>query len=120
MKVRIPQGGGTADMLKQFQKMQADMQTKQAELEEAEYTVSAGGGAVTVKINGKKEILALDIQPEIVDPDDVETLSDILVAGINQAIRTVEEAAAAGMESITGQMNLAGIPGMSGMMPGLF
>ena len=65
MKVRIPQsaGGGMADMLKQAQKMQADMQEKQAELEAAEYTVSAGGGAVTVKINGKKEILSLDIEP---------------------------------------------------------
>lgn len=116
MKVRIPQGGGMADMLKQAQKMQADMQEKQAELEAAEYTVSAGGGAVSVRINGKKEILAIDIEPEIVDPDDVETLTDILVAGVNQAIRTVEEAAASEMEKITGQMNLPGMPGM----PGLF
>ena len=116
MKVRIPQGGGMADMLKQAQKMQADMQEKQAELEAAEYTVSAGGGAVTVRINGKKEILSLDIEPEIVDPDDIETLTDILVAGINQAIRTVEETSANEMEKITGQMNLPGMPGM----PGLF
>ena len=116
MKVRIPQGGGMADMLKQAQKMQADMQEKQAELEAAEYTVSAGGGAVTVRINGKKEILSLDIEPEIVDPDDIETLTDILVAGINQAIRTVEETAAGEMEKITGQMSLPGMPGM----PGLF
>ena len=116
MKVRIPQsaGGGMADMLKQAQKMQADMQEKQAELEAAEYTVSAGGGAVTVKINGKKEILSLDIEPEIVDPDDIETLTDILVAGVNQAIRTVEETAAAEMEKITGQMNLPGMPGGGG------
>ena len=103
MKVRLPQGGGMADMLKQAQKMQADMQAKQAELEEAEYTVTAGGGAVTVRISGRKEILALDIDPEIVDPDDIETLSDILMAGVNQAIRTVEETAAAEMEKITGQ-----------------
>ena len=116
MKVRIPQGGGMADMLKQAQKMQADMQEKQAELEAAEYTVSAGGGAVTVTINGKKEITSLEIEPEIVDPDDIETLSDILVAGINQAIRTVEESAAAEMEKITAGMNLPGMPGM----PGLF
>ena len=116
MKVRIPQGGGMADMLTQAQKMQADMQEKQAELEAAEYTVSAGGGAVTVRINGKKEILSLDIEPEIVDPDDIETLTDILVAGINQAIRTVEETSANEMEKITGQMNLPGMPGM----PGLF
>ena len=114
MKVRIPQGNGMADMLKQAQKMQADMQAKQAELEEAEYTVTAGGGAVTVRINGKKEILSLDIAPEIVDPDDVETLTDILMAGVNQAIRTVEETAASEMEKITGQMGLPGAGGIPG------
>ncbi len=116
MKVRIPQGNGMADMLKQAQKMQADMQAKQAELEAAEYTVTAGGGAVTVRITGEKEIKSLEIAPEIVDPDDIETLTDILVAGINQAIRTVEEAAASEMEKITGQMSL---PGMGGGFPGL-
>ncbi len=112
MKVRIPQGGGMADMLKQAQKMQQDMQEKQAELEAAEYTVSAGGGAVTVRINGKKEILALDIAEEIVDPDDIETLSDILMAAINEAIRKVEDAAGEEMGKITGQMNLPGMPGL--------
>ena len=115
MKVRIPQGGGMADMLKQAQKMQADMQAKQEELEGAEYTVTAGGGAVTVRINGRREILSLDIEPEIVDPDDIETLTDILMAGINEAIRKVEETSAAEMEKITGQM---GIPGMPGGLPG--
>lgn len=115
MKVRIPQGGGMADMLKQAQKMQADMQAKQEELEGAEYTVTAGGGAVTVRINGRHEILSLDIEPEIVDPDDIETLTDILMAGINEAIRKVEETTAAEMEKITGQM---GIPGMPGGLPG--
>lgn len=115
MKVRIPQGGGMADMLKQAQKMQADMQAKQEELEGAEYTVTAGGGAVTVRINGRREILSLDIEPEIVDPDDIETLTDILMAGINEAIRKVEETTAAEMEKITGQM---GIPGMPGGLPG--
>ncbi len=112
MKVRIPQGGGMADMLKQAQKMQQDMQEKQAELEAAEYTVSAGGGAVTVRISGKKEILALDIAEEIVDPDDIETLSDILMAAINEAIRKVEDAAGEEMGKITGQMNLPGMPGL--------
>ena len=109
MKVRIPQGNGMADMLKQAQKMQADMQAKQVELEDAEYTVTAGGGAVTVRINGRKEILALEIEPEIVDPDDIETLADILMAGINQAIRTVEEAAATEMEKITGMLDMPGL-----------
>ena len=77
MKVRMPQGmgGGPSNMqsmLKQAQKMQEDMAALQAELEEREYDVSAGGGVVNVKINGKKEILSLEIAPEIVDPDDVE------------------------------------------------
>ena len=104
-------------MIKQAQKMQEQMAEAQAALEEKEYEIKAGGGAVTVKISGKKEILALDIQPEIVDPDDIETLSDILVAGINQAIKQVEETSAAEMEKITGA--LGGLPGMGGF-PGLF
>ena len=111
-------------MLQQAQKMQADMEAKQAELETREYEISAGGGAVTVKINGKKQILSLDIQPEIVDPDDIETLSDILVAAVNEAIKRVEDTASAEMEQITGAVNLPGMGGMGGMggfgMPGLF
>lgn len=122
MRANIPKSkgmGNQAAMLQQVQKMQEDMAAKQAELEEREYSISAGGGAVTVKINGKKEILALDIQPEIVDPDDIETLSDILVAGINQAIKQVEDTSAAEMEQITGTLGALGLPGMGGM-PGLF
>ena len=109
-------GGNQAAMMQQIQKMQADMAAKQEELENREYEVSAGGGAVTVKINGQKQILALDIAPEIVDPDDIETLSDILIAGINEAIKKVEETSANEMEQITGALN---IPGMGGM-PGFF
>ena len=90
----------------------------QEELDAREYDVSAGGGAVTVKINGKKQILALDIAPEIVDPDDIETLSDILVAAVNEAIKRVEDTSAEEMEKITGAMNLPGMPGMG--MGGLF
>ena len=109
MKVRIPQGNGMADMLKQAQKMQADMQAKQAELEEAEYTVTAGGGAVTVRITGQKEIKSLEIAPEIVDPDDIETLSDILVAAMNEAIKRVEDTNNEELNKITGPMNLPGL-----------
>ena len=95
MRANIPKGmgGGPQNMqslLRQAQKMQEDMAAKQAELEEMEYEVKAGGGAVTVKINGKKEVLSIDISPEIVDPDDIETLADILVAGVNEAIKKVE------------------------------
>ena len=85
MKVRIPQGmggGNMQSMLKQAQKMQEDMADKQAELEAREYEVAAGGGVLTVKINGKKEILSVKLAEEIVDPDDIETLEDLIVAGM--------------------------------------
>ena len=114
MKARVPQGPSMNAMLKQAQKMQEDMATLQAELEEREYEISAGGGMAKIKINGKKEIVSLEIAPEIVDPDDVETLCDILTAGINEAIKRVEETSQREMAKIT-----AGMPGMSGF-PGLF
>ena len=109
MKARIPKGPSMNDMLKQAQKMQEDMAIKQEELDAREYEIKAGGGAVTVKISGTKEVLSIDISPEIVDPDDIETLSDILVAGINEAIKRVEETNAAEMEKITGSMNMPGL-----------
>ena len=112
-------GGNQAAMIQQVQKMQADMAAKQEELDAREYDVSAGGGAVTVKINGKKQILAIDIAPEIVDPEDIETLSDILVAAVNEAIKRVEDTSAAEMEAITGSMTLPGMGGLGGF-PGLF
>ena len=111
MKVRLPQGvgGGPSNMqsmIKQAQKMQEEMAEKQAELEEREYEVAAGGGVVNVKINGKKEILSVKIDPEVVDPDDVETLEDLIVAAVNEAIKKVEEISANEMQKITGSMNL--------------
>ena len=119
MKVRLPQGNGGAgnmqQLMKQAQQMQEDMANLQAELETREYEVSAGGGAVTVKINGKKEITGLEIDPEIVDPDDVETMADVIIAGVNQAIRTVSETEKAEMDKITGQM-----PGLGGGLGGGF
>ena len=112
MKVRSPQGmggGNMQSMLKQAQKMQEDMAAKQAELEEREYDVAAGGGVVNVKINGKKEVLSVKIDPEVVDPDDVETLEDLIVAAVNEALKTVEGVSAEEMSKITGSMS---IPGM--------
>ena len=114
MKARLPKGmgGGPQNMnqiIRQAQKMQADMEAKQAELETREYDVSAGGGAVKIKINGKKEILSIDMTPEIVDPDDIETLSDILVAGINEAIGLVERTNSTELEKITGSMSMPGL-----------
>ena len=111
MKVRLPQGmgGGPSNMqsmLKQAQKMQEEMAEKQAELEEREYDVAAGGGVINVKINGKKEILSVKIDPEVIDPDDAETLEDLIVAAMNEAIKKVEAVSAQEMGKITGSMNL--------------
>ncbi len=113
MKARIPQGlGGPQNMnamIKQAQKMQEDMNLMQAELEAKEYEVSAGGGMVKIVISGKKEIKSISISPDIVDPDDIETLEDIIIAGINEAIKRVEDTASEEMSKITGSLN---IPGM--------
>jgi len=114
MKANIPKGmgGGPQNMqamIRQAQKMQEDMAAKQAELDEREYDVSAGGGVVNVKINGKREILAIDLKPEIVDPDDIETLSDILVAAVNEAIKRVDDTNNSELNKITGPMNLPGL-----------
>ena len=117
MKVRLPEGmgGGPQNMqgmLKQAQKMQDDMAELQEDLDSREYEITAGGGVVTIKINGKKEVQAIDIKPEIVDPDDIETLSDVLTAGINEAIRKVEDTNNEEMGKITGSLNLPGMPGL--------
>ena len=98
-------------LLRQTQKMQEDMAAKQEELDARVYDISAGGGAVKLSINGKKEVLSIEIDPEIVDPDDVETLQDILVAGVNEAIKKVESTNSEEMSAITSGMNL-NIPGM--------
>ena len=114
MKVKLPKGmgGGPSDMnsmIRQAQKMQEQMAEKQEELNEREYEVRAGGGAVTVKIKGTKEILDISIQPDIIDPDDAETLQDILVAAVNEAIKKVEATNEAEMGKIAGGMNSPGM-----------
>ena len=114
MRANLPKGvGGGAQnmqaMIRQAQKMQEDMAAKQEELDAREYEIKAGGGVVTVRINGKKEILSIDIAPELVDPDDIETLSDILVAGVNEAIKRVEDTNSREMEKITGNMAMPGL-----------
>ena len=114
MKARIPSGmgGGPQNlnaMLKQAQKMQEDMATLQEDLDSREYDISAGGGVVNVKINGKREILSIDVKPEIVDPDDIETLTDILVAAVNEAIKRVNDTNDSEMQKITGSMNMPGM-----------
>lgn len=113
MKSRLPQGygGGPTNMqgmLRQAQKMQEEMEALRAELDTREYEIKAGGGMVSVKINGKKQILSMEIKPEIVDPDDIETLTDILIAAVNEAIKTVEDTNEQEMSKITG----SSIPGL--------
>ena len=99
-------GGNMQQMLKQAQKMQANIAKLQEELELREYSASTGGGMVTVRANGKKEILELSIKPEAVDPDDVEMLQDMVLAAVNEVLRTVEETANNEMGKVTGGMNL--------------
>ena len=95
-------------MLRQAQKMQEEMEALRAELDTREYEIKAGGGMVSVKINGKKQILSMEIKPEIVDPDDIETLTDIVIAAVNEAIKTVEDTNEQEMSKITG----SSIPGL--------
>ena len=108
MKARMPAGFGRPDMnalMRQAQKMQEDMKAKQAELEAAEYTGSASGEMVTVKMNGKHEVLSITIKPEAVDPDDIEMLEDMVAATVKQ----VDETAEAEMGKLTGGMNIPGL-----------
>ncbi len=114
MKARIPNQGPTgANMMKKLQEMQSNMEAMQAELAEAEYSASAGGGAIDVTVNGSHEIKAIHIKPEVVDPEDTEMLEDLLLAALNEAMRKADETAEREMGKITG--GLQGIPGMGGM-----
>ena len=99
-------GGINMNMIKKAQKMQEDMQKMQEELEQATYTATAGGGVVTAVVSGKKELTELNIDPEAVDPEDVEMLQDLIIAAVNEAMRSADEAAAQSMQRITGGLNL--------------
>jgi DNA-binding YbaB/EbfC family protein len=101
--------GGLGDMMKQVQKMQAKMAEMQEALENMEVEASAGGGMVKVTCNGKHEILSVTIDPEVIDPDDVEMLQDLIMAAVNQAREKVQEAQQEQMSSITGGLNLPGM-----------
>ena len=100
--------GNMNNLMKQAQKMQKQMEETQAALEEKEYEATAGGGVITVKINGKKEIIEVKIDPEAVDPDDVETLEDLVVAAVNSAIQMQAEDEKSSMSKITGGMGSMG------------
>ena len=99
-------GGVNMNMLKQAQKMQQDMMRMQQELQEKEYQAAAGGGVVSATVNGKHELKALVIDPEAVDPEDVEMLQDMIVAAVNEAMRAADNDAASTMQSITGGFGL--------------
>lgn len=114
MKARLPKGmgGGPQNMqamLKQAQKMQELIEQKKAELEEKEYVVSSGGGMVEITMTGKHEVKAIGINPEVVDPDDVEMLEDMLVAALNEANRQIDEESERELDSVTGGLNIPGL-----------
>lgn len=103
-------GGGmpsnNANMMKQAQKMQRDMLKMQEELDTAEYEATAGGGVVKAVVSGKKEVTKLEIDPDAVDPDDVDMLQDMVIAAVNEALRKAETAASDSMSKLTGGLNL--------------
>ena len=110
MKARIPGGaqqGG--NMMKKIQEMQENMQKIQQQVEETEFSSSVGGGAVEVIVNGAHEVVAVNLKPEVVDPDDVEMLQDLIISAFNESIRKANEAMEKGMESAKGGLSIPGL-----------
>ncbi len=104
--------GNMGNLMKQAQKMQKQMEEQQKELEEKEFTASAGGGAVEVTMTGKRLVTKVSLKEEVVDPDDIEMLEDLIMAAVNEAYRKVDEAAQAGMSKFAGGLGSMG--GMGG------
>ena len=102
--------GNMSNLMKQAQRMQRQMEESAKELESKEFTAAAGGGAVEVTVTGKKEVSKVKLDPEAVDPDDVEMLEDLIMAAVNEALRQVDEANTSAMSKLTG--GLGGMPGM--------
>ncbi|MBO4214479.1 MAG: YbaB/EbfC family nucleoid-associated protein [Lachnospiraceae bacterium] len=103
--------GNMNNLMKQAQRMQRQMEEANKQLEESEFTATAGGGVVEVKVSGKKELISIKLSEEVVDPDDIETLQDLIVAATNEALRKVEEASEQSMGQITGGLGgLGGFP----------
>lgn len=113
MKARIPKNAGGAQnmnqMIRQAQKMQDQITELQTDIEAREFSATAGGGVVEVTLSGKKEIKSLNLKPEVVDPEDIETLQDLIIAAINEAVNNIETTTEAEMSKITGGVS---IPGM--------
>ena len=115
MKSRLPQefqGGGNANMnqmVRKAQKMQEDIERVQAELEEKEFTKQVGGGAMELVMTGDKKLKAVTLKPEVVDPEDIEMLQDLIISGVNEIIQEIEDYGAAEMEKVTGGVSLPGL-----------
>ena len=112
MKARIPGApqGGRMNMMKQIQEMQAQLEQKQAEIEATEFSASAGGGAVEVIVTGAHEVKAVNLKPEIVDPDDIEMLSDLIIAATNEAMKKADDAMEQAMSAAKGGLGGLNLP----------
>ena len=109
MKARIPGAQNQGNMMKKIQQMQEDMTRIQEEIEATEFTSSVGGGAVEVTVNGSHEVLSIKMQPDVVDPEDIEMLEDLLISALNESIKKANDAMDQGMEKAKGGLS---IPGM--------
>lgn len=111
MKARIPgaQQGGSANMMKKIQEMQEEMARIQEEVENTEFSASAGGGAVEVTVNGKHEAVSIKMDPEVIDPDEPEMLEDLIIAAFNESIRKANDAMEQGMERAKGGLSIPGL-----------
>ena len=97
------------NLMKQAQKMQEEMEKVQSDLEEKTVEAAAGGGAVSVVVSGKKELVSIEIKPEAVDPEDVETLQDLIMVAVNEGIKKADEMMTEGMSAVTGGLNIPGL-----------
>ena len=109
MKFNPGMGGSMTKMLKEAKKVQEQLVKKQAELAETEVEAASGGGAVNVRVNGRQEILSVKINPEVVDPEDIEMLEDLVIAAVNEGIRQSQEMVSTEMAKITGGFNIPGL-----------
>ena len=114
MKSRLPQGygggpGNMNSMIKQAQKMQEQMEVLTEELEQKEYTATVGGGAVNIVVTGKMQIKTCEIKPEVIDPDDIDMLTDLIIAAANEALRKAEDDKNAKMEGVSGGLSMPGL-----------
>ena len=109
MKARIPGAQNQGNVMKKIQQMQEDMQNVQQEVENSEFSASAGGGAVEVTVNGSHEILSIKMKPEVVDPEDTDMLEDLLIAALNESIRKANDAMEQGIERAKGGLSIPGL-----------